>query len=639
MGDMALQMPLLQSFVNARPAGPFHRKSASDTALIQDFRPLLGACEDDLGRQISIPGHAIPLSIFGQPPQIHVFNTDKVFQGGLGNSNALLTASGRRGSETDNRRSSHGSGWSISVEDHASSHRTGFSKKLASEKPADAFATQTRANALDPQQLDPKRARRIIANRQSAHKSRMKKLEHVQALEKEVEDAQAQVAMLGLEASELEGNNGHLLAAAEEVKRQAQTLQQQIQRHSQINQSLQAELSRLSQMFKDKQQQGMAPGQQQQQQSAVLPGNSAPAGKPQMVWQLQEEAQQQLLRLRLMQHAPSAAAAESHGAVPAPLSSAGSASPHASGSKGSLPPFMTAAQSGAGPSDVLPPIKEATSEPHFLTPMKGGSLFSQAASSQGLLNGLIDAMDDDTIMGTSPPTPLDSSMPQQDEMFLAASLIGSLPGSQSLPMDQSLAASLLADNLPGPNSGMDMILAGALLNSGPLGALGGVASGDTQLWQLPVGKQADLLSTSGGLFDSPPSLDTMMRASPALLGRLSFPEVSPGLGHANQAGQQYELPCAQDLRGLGSNLLFLTSLPPTQYNTTSLQCQQQPATLAAPSPLDAAAAPPASPGGQEADDVLHAVVESRGSLLADPEEDLVDTNSPVRSLSSYGKLS
>lgn len=49
-------------------------------------------------------------------------------------------------------------------------------------KPAHEFATQTRGNALDPARLEPKRARRIIANRQAAHKSRLKKLGQVGVL-------------------------------------------------------------------------------------------------------------------------------------------------------------------------------------------------------------------------------------------------------------------------------------------------------------------------------------------------------------------------------------------------------------------------------------------------------------------------
>ena len=64
-------------------------------------------------------------------------------------------------------------------------------KLKPSDKPVQAFAKQTRANAFDPQDLDPKRARRIIANRQSAHKSRMKKLSQVQELEHDIAEAKA----------------------------------------------------------------------------------------------------------------------------------------------------------------------------------------------------------------------------------------------------------------------------------------------------------------------------------------------------------------------------------------------------------------------------------------------------------------
>jgi hypothetical protein len=38
-------------------------------------------------------------------------------------------------------------------------------------------STQTRANAFDTTQLDPRRAKRILANRQSAQRSRMKRLQ------------------------------------------------------------------------------------------------------------------------------------------------------------------------------------------------------------------------------------------------------------------------------------------------------------------------------------------------------------------------------------------------------------------------------------------------------------------------------
>jgi hypothetical protein len=43
--------------------------------------------------------------------------------------------------------------------------------------------TQTRTNALDTTTLDPRRAKRILANRQSAQRSRMKRLQYIHDLE------------------------------------------------------------------------------------------------------------------------------------------------------------------------------------------------------------------------------------------------------------------------------------------------------------------------------------------------------------------------------------------------------------------------------------------------------------------------
>lgn len=51
----------------------------------------------------------------------------------------------------------------------------------------------TRANALDTSALDPRRARRILANRQSAQRSRMKRLKYIHDLEGRVGAAQVGV--------------------------------------------------------------------------------------------------------------------------------------------------------------------------------------------------------------------------------------------------------------------------------------------------------------------------------------------------------------------------------------------------------------------------------------------------------------
>lgn len=86
----------------------------------------------------------------------------------------------------------HSRGASLDGDSH-----TGFSRSmmesLGVEKPLPNFATQTRANAFDPSQLDPKRAKRIIANRQSAHRSRVKKLQQVHGMEQDLSDLREEV--------------------------------------------------------------------------------------------------------------------------------------------------------------------------------------------------------------------------------------------------------------------------------------------------------------------------------------------------------------------------------------------------------------------------------------------------------------
>jgi hypothetical protein len=61
-------------------------------------------------------------------------------------------------------------------------------KQEEADSPTDQH--HTRANALDTTSLDPRRARRILANRQSAQRSRMKRLKYIHDLEGRVGQAQ-----------------------------------------------------------------------------------------------------------------------------------------------------------------------------------------------------------------------------------------------------------------------------------------------------------------------------------------------------------------------------------------------------------------------------------------------------------------
>jgi hypothetical protein len=56
--------------------------------------------------------------------------------------------------------------------------------------------TQTRGNALDTSQLDPRKAKRILANRQSAQRSRMKRLQYINELEGRKDRAEANLREL-----------------------------------------------------------------------------------------------------------------------------------------------------------------------------------------------------------------------------------------------------------------------------------------------------------------------------------------------------------------------------------------------------------------------------------------------------------
>ena len=77
----------------------------------------------------------------------------------------------------------------------------------------DGPSTRTRSNAFDTASMDPRRAKRILANRQSAQRSRMKRLQHVHDLEARVAGLMGQVVLL---QQRLEGEavRAHEAAAA-----------------------------------------------------------------------------------------------------------------------------------------------------------------------------------------------------------------------------------------------------------------------------------------------------------------------------------------------------------------------------------------------------------------------------------------
>lgn len=79
-------------------------------------------------------------------------------------------------------------------------------------------AGQTRANALDPTTLDPRRAKRILANRQSAQRSRMKRLQYIHDLENRSAATSATVKELQAEVERLQEQQAGLAESVEARK-------------------------------------------------------------------------------------------------------------------------------------------------------------------------------------------------------------------------------------------------------------------------------------------------------------------------------------------------------------------------------------------------------------------------------------
>jgi hypothetical protein len=83
---------------------------------------------------------------------------------------------------------------------------------------AEAGGTQTRGNALDTTQLDPRKAKRILANRQSAQRSRMKRLQYINELEGRKDKAEAGVRELRSKVVKAQRQQTGLAQQVEEKK-------------------------------------------------------------------------------------------------------------------------------------------------------------------------------------------------------------------------------------------------------------------------------------------------------------------------------------------------------------------------------------------------------------------------------------
>lgn len=93
--------------------------------------------------------------------------------------------------------------------------------------------------------LDPKRAKRILANRQSAARSKERKIKYTGELERKVQTLQNEATTLSAQVTMLQRGTSDLTTENKHLKMRLQALEQQAELRDALNEALRGELNRL----------------------------------------------------------------------------------------------------------------------------------------------------------------------------------------------------------------------------------------------------------------------------------------------------------------------------------------------------------------------------------------------------------
>ncbi|CAA7404454.1 unnamed protein product [Spirodela intermedia] len=126
--------------------------------------------------------------------------------------------------------------------------------------------------------IDPKKAKRILANRQSAARSKERKIRYTSELERKVQTLQTEATTLSAQLTMLQRDTTGLTTENKELKLRLQAMEQQAHLRDAINEALREELQRLK----------LATGQ-----APFVNGNAFSRGAPQYLSQPQQQQQQQ----------------------------------------------------------------------------------------------------------------------------------------------------------------------------------------------------------------------------------------------------------------------------------------------------------------------------------------------------------
>ncbi|OVA08767.1 Basic-leucine zipper domain [Macleaya cordata] len=101
------------------------------------------------------------------------------------------------------------------------------------------------AKLADLALIDPKRAKRIWANRQSAARSKERKMRYISELERKVQTLQTEATTLSAQLTMLQRDTTGLTAENSELKLRLQTMEQQVHLQDALNDALREEVQRL----------------------------------------------------------------------------------------------------------------------------------------------------------------------------------------------------------------------------------------------------------------------------------------------------------------------------------------------------------------------------------------------------------
>mmetsp|Transcript_11754 Transcript_11754/g.42939 ORF Transcript_11754/g.42939 Transcript_11754/m.42939 type:complete len:645 (-) Transcript_11754:3333-5267(-) len=227
-----------------RPRGAHHRRSASDSfatlggrswedAAYSEGRSDMDTTGLDGGDFEKLDDHQL-LSMF--------MDVDSIEKGLAAGSPGDGTS---KGSNPSGRKQSAAPNGDELVGDNDNETDSANPDKLDNETAMLLALASPGLQKADPSLLDPKRAKRILANRQSAQRSRLRKLQYISELEKRVNKMQLDVQHLTSQVAFLQNKAAHLQNENGDMSTRLQSMQGQLQYKDAMYESLREETVRL----------------------------------------------------------------------------------------------------------------------------------------------------------------------------------------------------------------------------------------------------------------------------------------------------------------------------------------------------------------------------------------------------------